>query len=244
MLSHGISHWRDLLEAREVPGFSAKRLDTLRRQVEQWSRALDRRDACFFAGNLPHSEHWMLFEAFADSVLYLDIETTGLSPRRDDLTVVGLYDRRQFRALVNGRDLTASSLAAARSECRLLVTYFGSAFDVPFLEYAFPSVRWDMPHMDLCFAAKRVGLTGGLKSVERQLGIRRDPSLVEVDGYEAVRLWRRYQRGSHAALKKLMRYNGADTCNLADIAATVYARLCRGRREERRRPAPKAEEDR
>ena len=223
----GISDWRQFLEASEVPGVPRPLHRSVRHHIREWSNALVRGDTGFFARNLPHAEHWALFDAFASSVMYLDIETTGLSAHRDDVTVVGLYDGRSYRALVNGQGLTARALQEALKGCKLLITYFGTAFDVPFLREKFPAIRWDVPHFDLCFAGRRVGLTGGLKGVERQVGIRRDASIVEVDGYEAVRLWRAYQRGSSAALKKLLRYNEADTRNLAHIAQVVYERLCR-----------------
>ena len=223
----GVSDWRGFLDAHEVPGLSEPRRRVLRGEVRNWSNALDRADAAFFAQNVPRAEHWMLFEAFGDSVRYLDIETTGRSAHRHDVTVVGIHDGQDFRALVRGHDLTEQALRDALDGCKLLVTYFGSAFDVPFLSVNFPNVRWNFPHFDLCFAGRRVGLTGGMKGVERTLGISRGRSVVEVDGFEAVRLWRRYQKGSSAALEKLLTYNEADTRNLAPMAAAIYERLCR-----------------
>lgn len=223
----GIADWHALLAATDAPVVSPSRLRSLRREVRNWADALDRGDARFFAHRLPSAEHWMLLEAFGDAVRYLDIETTGLSAWRHDVTVVGIYDGRHHRALVKGRGLTEQALEDALAGCKLLVTYFGSSFDVPFLTVKFPGLRWDFPHLDLCFAGRRVGLTGGMKGVERRLGIARDPSLVEVDGLEAVRLWRAHERGSLAALNKLLMYNEADTRNLAPMAAAIYKRLCR-----------------
>jgi len=107
-----------------------------------------------------------------------------------------------------------------------LISYYGTVFDVPFLRVAFPQVNWDLPHFDLCFAGRKVGLTGGLKMVERTLGIGRDNAIAEVDGFEAVRLWRAHERGDPTALTRLVDYNEADTRNLAQIAAVVYDRLC------------------
>ena len=78
-------------------------------------------------------------------------------------------------------------------------------------------------------------LTGGLKAVERTLGIGRDERIAETDGYEAVRLWRAYQRGDTEALNRLIEYNRADTQNLATIAQIIYQRLCdRSSRNEAR----------
>jgi len=59
----------------------------------------------------------------------------------------------------------------------------------------------------------RNNLYGGLKAVERQLGIER--SLKEVGGYEAVRLWWRYvDYFDTDALSTLLEYNKEDVLNL------------------------------
>ena len=223
----GIADWQQLLSAGAVPGLSERLGRSVRREARQWAGALAEGDAGFFVRNLPRAEHWMLFEAFGDSVRYLDIETTGLSARRHAVTVVGISDGRRYQALVNGRGLSERSLGEALRGCKLLVTYFGTAFDVPFLRHHFPGIEWGVPHFDLCFGARRVGLTGGLKGVERKLGLVRDDAIAEVDGFEAVRLWRAHQRGDPAALETLLAYNEADTCNLARIASVVHQRLCR-----------------
>ena len=222
----GISNWRQFLAADGVPGLSEGLQRSLRQQIRQWSAALARKDTDFFAAALPRSEHWLLFEAFREGVRYLDIETTGLSPRYHDVTVVGICDGRRYRALIRGRDLTATAIRTALRGCKLLVTYYGTVFDVPFLRTRFPSVGLDYPHFDLCFAGRKVGLTGGLKGVEQQLGIRRPGSIAEVDGFEAVRLWRRYEQGDASALRTLLEYNEADTRNLAGLARTIYQHLC------------------
>ena len=56
-------------------------------------------------------------------------------------------------------------------------------------------------------------LYGGLKAVERQLGIYR--RLKEVNGYEAVRLWCKYVNDYDMdALATLLEYNQEDVVNL------------------------------
>jgi hypothetical protein len=62
----------------------------------------------------------------------------------------------------------------------------------------------------------RNNLYGGFKAVERQLGIER--KLVEIDGYEAVRLWWRYANDyDHGALATLLEYNEEDVLNLRPL---------------------------
>jgi hypothetical protein len=82
-----------------------------------------------------------------------------------------------------------------------------------------------MPHFDLCFAARRLGLSGGLKRIEQELGIRRDISVRGLDGWDAVRLWSRSCGGDAAARELLLAYNAADVDNLAPLAELLYADL-------------------
>jgi len=221
----GISDWEQFLAADAVPGLPEALRRSVAGQIREWSAALARQDAAFLAKAVPQAEHWALYEEFRGSVRYLDIETTGLSPDWDEVTVVGVYDGRQYRSLTKGLGLTADALREALEGCRLLVSYFGSAFDVPFLRASFPGLAWGFPHFDLCFAGRRAGLAGGLKAGERKLGIARDERIAETDGFEAVRLWRAHESGDAAALAKLIDYNRADTVNLARIAPVVYRRL-------------------
>jgi uncharacterized protein YprB with RNaseH-like and TPR domain len=148
---------------------------------------------------------------------YLDIETTGLSPCMDAITVVGIYRRYpegfQMAQLV-GPDITREAVETLLDGVETLYTYNGIRFDAVFLEsrlqVTFPC---SLTHKDLMHDCWRHGLYGGLKSVERQLGI--DRTLSGVSGREAVYLWWRYVRsGDTSALQTLLRYNQEDVLNL------------------------------
>jgi uncharacterized protein YprB with RNaseH-like and TPR domain len=148
---------------------------------------------------------------------YLDIETTGLSPDYCDVTVVGIYltngtDTR-FAQLV-GDGITADSIEEVLCDAGVIYTYNGSRFDLPFLTCRLGiSLAKARTHCDLMYHCWRKNLYGGLKSVERQLGIER--KLKEVDGYEAVKLWWQYVNYDDAkALKTLLDYNKEDVINL------------------------------
>jgi uncharacterized protein YprB with RNaseH-like and TPR domain len=68
-------------------------------------------------------------------------------------------------------------------------------------------------HEDLMYACWQRNLKGGLKSVERQLGIER--RLTDVDGWMAVQLWHNYiNYGDRNSLTKLLKYNEEDVVNL------------------------------
>ena len=172
-------------------------------------------DARFFGGLLPRSETWRLYPNFMDRALFLDIETTGLSAQFDQVTMIGAFGVGEPALFVNGVNL--DQFPAYVAQFPLLVTFNGSQFDVPFLRAHFPDARLDQAHIDLRFVLGSLGYRGGLKAVERHLGLARDPAIQGVDGFEAVRLWHRYRRGDRAALTKLALYNLTDVVNMVEL---------------------------
>ncbi len=151
---------------------------------------------------------------------YLDIETTGLSPRYSGITVVGIYlcngDDTNFIQLV-GREITANSILDALKGVSVIYTYNGRGFDIPFIYYCLGlNLAEVFEHHDLMLDCWKNNLYGGFKAVERQLGI--DRKLTEVNGYEAVRLWWRYVNDyDEDALALLLEYNKEDVINLKTL---------------------------
>jgi uncharacterized protein YprB with RNaseH-like and TPR domain len=222
----GILTWSDFIHSGDLGFISPDRKLSFDGSLSTAALKLEQRDALFFARSIRRREHWRLFEIFRDNALYLDIETNGLPPGRGGyVTVVGLYDGFDSISLVAGENLTADSLNEALAGYKCLITFYGSSFDIPFLQRSFPEVRFDIPHFDLCFAAKRVGIQGGLKKIEILFGIERDEEVKGMDGYDAVRLWELSKRGSDDARRLLLSYNREDTVNLRTIADILYRRL-------------------
>ncbi len=83
-------------------------------------------------------------------------------------------------------------------------------------------IKFPQVHFDLCFLLRRLGLTGGLKGVERSLSILRN-DLEEVDGYIAVLLWHKYKRTKDPRyLETLLAYNTEDVINLEYMLYYAY----------------------
>lgn len=218
----GVTHW-DAFDGPTVPGIGPTLAERIQAFVDEATARLARNDASYFATRLPDREQWRLYEDFRDRAAFLDIETTGLSQRRDDVTVVSVHRGGETTTFVRGEDLSVETLEATIGDAPLLVTYNGAQFDLPFLESAF-GLSLDQAHLDLRYPSRRLGLTGGLKTIEQDLGIDRERP--DLSGRDAVRLWHRYaRRGDRNALKTLVDYNREDTVNLATLAETVADRL-------------------
>ena len=151
---------------------------------------------------------------------YLDIETTGLSQYRDDITVVGIYrqykDGFRLNQLV-GRDITREAVEPLLAGAKTLYTFNGRRFDAVFLETKLQlKLGPPLVHRDLMYECWNRGLYGGLKAVERCLGIERQ--LQDVSGLRAIELWWRYARwGDRSALDTLLAYNREDVLNLKTL---------------------------
>ena len=156
-----------------------------------------------------------------DGVLFLDIETTGLSLYYDELTLVGYGSRGCFETFVVGDDPEGMLRTLASAE--VLVTFNGKQFDVPFIRKTFGEVGLPRHHLDLRYAARRVGLAGGQKAIEVELGLRLREGLSTSDGAAAVLLWHRYLRGDLDALRELLAYNEADVRGMRAILDHVLA---------------------
>jgi uncharacterized protein YprB with RNaseH-like and TPR domain len=104
----------------------------------------------------------------------------------------------------------------------MLVTFFGTGFDLPMLSRRFPDLAFDQLHVDLCHALRRLGYRGGLKKVEVDLGLVRAPETRGLSGWDAVRLWREHRAGSREALELLLAYNREDVLNMRELLAIAY----------------------
>ena len=158
---------------------------------------------------------------------YVDIETTGFSPYRDELTVVGIcLERGRTHELVQLYDdnLTRKNILAALDEITSLYTYNGARFDLPFIAAKLGvDLASELDHCDLMHHCWRRNLWGGQKAVEFQLGISRETK--GMAGIDAVRLWHAYKRrGDAAALRMLLLYNAEDVTNLAHIRRRLKVR--------------------
>jgi uncharacterized protein YprB with RNaseH-like and TPR domain len=217
----GYTTWQALLADSASSGKPRLRDDSLS-ALEESIRRYELGDLAYFAGCLPARERWRLYPQGRGCCAYVDIETTGLGLFAE-ITTVALYDGQQLRWFVSGQNLHEVPEALERYD--LLITYNGAAFDLPMLQRHF-HIRLAQAHIDLRHVLGSLGLRGGLKGCERQLGIGR-PGLEEVDGRFAVLLWRHYQQSGAKnvrALETLLAYNAQDTLNLELLMVEAHNR--------------------
>jgi hypothetical protein len=215
--ARGIRTWHDYL-AHPTPLVSASRDRLVRDELERSLENLGNVD--YFNRRLQARESWRLFEAFRPATVYLDIETSGGYEGYDEITVIGLYDGVRTQTFVSGANLDAFEIAVA--EYDVVVTFNGACFDLPYIRHAFPGITLPAAHIDLRFVLRRLGLSGGLKAIERRMGLAREEGVDGMNGLDAVRLWAEHLNGDPLALDRLIRYNTADIVNLEPLMETGF----------------------
>ena len=215
----GIHRWQDWPAARLPAAIRHARAKEAQQLLAASQTALDS-DPLFFTTRLSTGDSWRIFPHFREHTAYLDIETTGLSEAAE-VTVLSLYDGKEVRVYISGRNLDDFLDDVGRYS--VLVTYNGMAFDIPFLRRALHA-HLPQAQIDLRYALARLGCRGGLKGSEKQLGIARG-ALDTVNGAAAVLLWREYQHhGDERLLETLLAYNIEDTVNLERLLVEAYNR--------------------
>lgn len=143
---------------------------------------------------------------------YLDIETSF----EGKITVVGIYCPGSGFFQFYGEKITSEAILQALKSTgtNIIVTYNGKRFDLKVLQKELGLKLLErFGSIDLMYECWRYKLFGGLKAVERALGIEREED--EVDGREAMKLWKRFSNeGDKEALDRLLKYNREDVMNL------------------------------
>ncbi len=161
-----------------------------------------------------------------DEALFLDIETEGLSKERNGITLIGLYKKGRYFAYVRGFNFEKVLFQLATSP--FWITFGGENFDVPFIKKTFPGLDFPKYHLDLYHYTPLIGIKGGLKKVEKALGLERKTD--GMNGYHAVKLWKKWQEEQdREALKNLILYNKEDVVNLKIILEYILEKIMKGR---------------
>ncbi len=221
----GIGSWEEFLRTDKIRGIPIWRKRHYDRQIRKAKESLYSFNAAYFHRLLPKSEHWRMYSFLREDAVFLDIETNGVE-KNAEITVVGLFDGISTKTMIKGINLDFNQLKSELSRYKLIVTFNGAVFDVPFIKKRHSSVLPAVPHFDLRFACKKVGLSGGLKEIEKRLGIKRNKIVEGMYGGDALTLWRMWRgSGDDYYLKLLVEYNEEDVINLKTIADHVYSEM-------------------
>lgn len=165
-----------------------------------------------------------------EDILFLDIETTGLGST--PLFLIGTLALEESRLVA--RQYLARDYAEERAVLalfaeslrgrRLLVTFNGKSFDVPYvkvrLSYHRAPALPELPHFDVLLEARRIWRPQvpncRLKTLEEVICGRLREG--DIDGAQIPEAYHRYVRtGDAAELSRIVRHNRLDLLTMADL---------------------------
>ena len=221
--SVGFSDWSDLLsDVNSAPLGIANRA-FVQKHLEDHIEAFEQGDRAYFASALGSKLAWRAFSAFENECVYVDIETNGGNVG-ESITLIGAFDGQQFRGFVKFQNL--EEFPDFLDQFKMIVTFFGESFDLPLIKKKFTELNIDHLHIDLCPALRAIGYSGGLKKIEKQLGVNRGNDVDGLNGLQAIQLWNRYQEfDDENAFRLLLEYNREDVVNLQFLARYATSRL-------------------
>lgn len=217
----GITSWELFLDKRIVRGISKRRKELYDNEINRASKALYELNSSYFIEKLPLSETWRLYEFFKDEAIFLDIETS----MDRNISIIGLFDGIETKIMIKNINLDYIALKNELMKYKLIVTFNGASFDLPILKRKFPNLLPRIPHFDVRFACRKINLNGGLKEVEKKLGIER---CIEVKSYsfDAIQLWDMFKKTKNKYyLELLIKYNEEDVINLKSVSDRVVKLL-------------------
>lgn len=154
-------------------------------------------------------------------ILFLDIETTGLSSVYHYITMVGWMMNGKYGCWIAGTDPT--EMKEVCHKAKMIVTFNGARFDVKFLNNAFPDLNIeDKPNLDLMHFCKRFGFVHGQKKIEKELQFNRPKDVQDCNGKEAIALWYKFIFGEDNALDLLIEYNFYDISGMTYILDKIF----------------------
>lgn len=215
----GITTWKQFLETKTIKGISKLRKSYYDKQLTTAKKEYLKKNWAYFANILSSSEQWRLYSELKDDCVYLDIET--FEPKT--ISILGMFSQNEYFPFVFGKNLEKSAFLQFLDQFSMIVTFNGTSFDLPLIEHFFGISLKEKLHFDVRHAAKKIRLEGGLKSIEKQLNIRRESTIT---GGDAIRLFKvNLINSNDENFQKILDYNEEDCKNLEHVCTYVVNNL-------------------
>ncbi len=161
-------------------------------------------------------------------VIYLDIETTGLTPGRDKITTVAILDGDTCHHFTRDENLDDLVPYLDANGDKAICTFNGTNFDLPFIEQETGRTITNRTIDAFLLSSERLFIPGGLKMLRKGFGW--TGAEEQNSGADAIWLWAKWQREHDAACRDAMlEYCADDVLSLRFVLAHLFNLWAAGR---------------
>lgn len=220
MKERGILTWEDARRCPEEIPLSPHKREEFFLEMDEVESACLESDFAYLVNRIHPKDKWRILADEFDRASFFDIETDGYYNR---ITTISLYHKSRLYSFTRNENL--EDFLDVLEDVKLLVSFNGASFDLPVVVQNYRLRDFPAPHLDLRWISYHSGFRGGLKSIEKQLRIKRPADLEGVDGLEAISLWIRWIEWKDSeSLAKLIRYCSADVISLVVLSERLINR--------------------
>lgn len=227
LYKQGILSWDDFLKKDKIKGISKLRKSFYDKKIKEASSQLKEDNYIYLSKIFKNKNSWRLYDHFKEEACFLDIETISVSSTKSQLVLVGLYNGNETKTMIKDINLDFKQLKIELDKFKMIITFNGNVFDIPYLNKCYKDIIKDKILLDLKVVCDQLKLKGGLKNIEKTLGIKRTNKIVEdIKGGDPLTLFK-MAKGSNNPyyLNLLIEYNKEDVVNLETIANKTIQKL-------------------
>ena len=161
--------------------------------------------------------------------MFLDIETSGLSPMNNYVTIIGVLTENIFKQFILNVNLKQNIIDSyiKENDVTEIIGYNHIAFDNKFLvfnKYVSQKNINELKQTDLMIQCHDLNLKGGLKKVEQILEVQRQHE--PLNFFQQTALWKKWiNNNDWDSLDRLLAYNKEDVLNLPLVETKLKQRI-------------------
>ncbi|MFT4309120.1 MAG: ribonuclease H-like domain-containing protein [Candidatus Woesearchaeota archaeon] len=215
----GIKDWDAFLRRDSINGISSNKKAYMDYKIRLYKSKIEEEDYEFFTRIMPSRLHYRCYHMIKEDLLYIDLESYGHKTNR--ITIIGLSDGENTR-IIRGDNTDSSIILGLIVKAKGIITYNGKSYDLPLLIKQYNISIVGKIVIDLKHLLRTIGYSGGLKKIEKDMGIIRSMSY-DVSSGDPIRLWRAYKAtGDEHYLGILSEYVEYDVTSLPILMEKAY----------------------
>ncbi len=224
----GVRNWTlfNRLKERHIHslGFKPQIYNKYRDFIKKSQSNLRVKNHLFFSNFLPKEETWRLYPEFSKDTCFMNVLTSGRCASQHDIGMITVSSNKKVTNFVQGQNLDEKHLKKELSKYKVVVTFDGSKFDMPFIQNKFPKIKIDHIQLELRKLYSKIHKENIYQikhQINSQLGM-------EINDHKAMQMVSKWKKNDdNILLNKLKNYSRINNLSMNYLLNNIYKTLSR-----------------